>query len=140
MATSFIEVQPGAWNVGEGSRRERRSPLDWLSRLGIGLLSFFSNLADEAPGESSAEPYAADADHPVEQPIPDCCTLAVPEKECHYSGHKSDFTCPDGFQKQYWPCCEGTRLVGCGECASGSSCFYGPWECSIWWLIEGSSC
>jgi len=141
MSTSHIEVRPGAWNTGEVGRRARRSPLDWLSRMGIGLLSFFSNSDDAASGESSYdEPIGALVDRPVEQPIPDCCILAKPEKECHYTGHKANYTCPPGFQKQYWPCCEGTRLVGCGECSSGPTCFDRPFDCSIWWWIEGSSC
>ncbi len=68
--------------------------------------------------------------------IPGCCGLAVPEKECNWVGSKSSFTCPDGFHPTYWACCEGTQLVACGECSqSSSSCYGGPWECSIWWTM-----
>ena len=63
-----------------------------------------------------------------------CCTLATPV-ECSYTGHKRNYTCPEGFVKLSWPCMEGTRQVGCGECskAPASNCFQGPWLCSIWW-------
>lgn len=139
MATSHIEVQPRAWNGGEGRQRQRRSPLDWLSRMGIGLLSFFSNSADEAAGASSTKPKDAYADQPVEQPIPDCCSLARPDKECHYVGSKTNYTCPDGFYRQFWVCLEGTQLVGCGECTqSTTTCWDGDFDCSIWFWVEGS--
>ena len=70
---------------------------------------------------------------PVEN-IPGCCGLAVPQKECNWSGSKDQFTCPPGFHPTFWTCCEGTQFVACGECSTSEhSCFGGPWECSIWW-------
>jgi hypothetical protein len=74
-------------------------------------------------------------------PIPDdkCCFLARPDKECAFvGGDKSKYTCPPGFVKQHWTCLEGTRQIGCGECAQSpsTSCWAGPFDCSIWWWIN----
>ena len=73
--------------------------------------------------------------------IPDdkCCLLARKDNECNWVGNKSKFTCPPGWYKQWWVCCEGTQQIACGECTkSQSSCWGGPWECSIWWYTGGS--
>jgi len=120
---------------GDGAYRiERpgRSPFGWLPRLGMNLLSFF---ADTGIGGGSA--YASDTGPgvPCIGPITQvkCCFLACPSTEFEYEGNKSNYSCPDGFQKQYWFCCEGTTQIGCGECASGNDCGAGPWNCSIWW-------
>jgi len=74
--------------------------------------------------------------------IPDdkCCYLARKDNECNWVGSKSNYTCPDGYYKTMWTCCEGTQLVSCGECSENeTSCWNGPWECSIWWYT-GASC
>jgi hypothetical protein len=70
-----------------------------------------------------------------------CCQLWFPNgPECNYSGEKANYTCPPGFHKQYWVCCEGTRQAGCGECTtSDSTCWGGEFNCSIWWWT-GQSC
>lgn len=136
MAMSYAEVQSHAGMRPDG--REVHSPLEWLSRAGIGLLSFFSAVNDASTG-SKDKPEAKYAERPVEQPIPECCSLARPDRECHYTYQKSEYSCPDGYHQQYWTCCEGTHLVGCGECTtSTSTCWQGDFECSIWWDIEGS--
>jgi hypothetical protein len=133
MATSNLEAHVYGWNVGEAGRHH--SPIDWLSRAGIGLLSLFAKLTGDASGGSSADRQARPRPYgetdPVEIPL--CCNLAHPDKECPYSGDKSNYTCKDGFQKTWWFCCEGGLLVGCGECSSGPTCWQGPWDCSIWW-------
>lgn len=132
MSINFTENHD--WNLGEGSPR-RSHP--FVSRLGIGLLSFFSNLTDAGGGGSYSDPYSQppkDEDIPI--PDDKCCNLARPDRECKFTGDKSNFTCPEGFQKTFWPCCEGTRIIGCGECASGPSCFDAPWDCSIWWWTD----
>lgn len=136
MTTKYQRVRPLTWNVGNDGVREKHSPLDWLSRAGIGLLAFFANSTEGAAGGS---PGADQAPHAMQDvPIPDdkCCNLARPDRECQYTGDKSNYTCPEGFQKTFWPCCEGTRLIGCGECSSGPSCFDDPWDCSIWWWMD----
>ena len=70
----------------------------------------------------------------------DCCQLALPDTECSYSDTKDQFTCPEGYHKQYWTCCEGTRLLGCGECTTDpGTCWDGEYICSTWW-ITGQSC
>jgi hypothetical protein len=72
-------------------------------------------------------------------PIEDdrCCSLARLDNECRYVGGKSNFTCPEGYHRQWWHCCEGTRLLGCGECTtSTSTCWSGSFECSIWWQTD----
>lgn len=139
--TSHVDAY--VWNVGEVSVPERRSPLAWLSRAGIGLLSFFANSTNDASGGS----YTERQDEYVERRPQDgavvddkCCHLALPNTECHYSGDKSNYTCPSGWYRQWWFCCEGTRQVGCGECTrSTTTCWSGPFICSIWWWT-GRSC
>ena len=69
-----------------------------------------------------------------------CCYLARKDNECNWVFSKSNYTCPEGYHKTMWVCCEGTQQIACGECSeSETSCWYGPWECSIWWYT-GESC
>ena len=74
--------------------------------------------------------------------IPDdkCCFLARKDNECKWVGSKSSFTCPQGFYRQWWYCCEGTHQLACAECTtSQSNCWSGSFDCSIWW-DTGQSC
>lgn len=73
--------------------------------------------------------------------IPDdkCCYLARKDNECHWFGTKSNYSCPEGYTRQWWYCCEGTQQIGCGECTPQATCWSGPWECSIWWHT-GATC
>lgn len=74
--------------------------------------------------------------------IPDdrCCGLARPDNECHWTGTKSNFTCPSGYHRWWWYCCDGTQQIACGECTqSTSSCWGGPWQCSVFWYT-GQTC
>lgn len=74
--------------------------------------------------------------------IPDdkCCHLARRDRECQWIGSKANFTCPPNYHRTWWYCCEGTQQIACGECgANPSTCWSGPWECSIWWQT-GQSC
>ena len=68
-----------------------------------------------------------------------CCSLARRDNECHWFGSKSNYTCPEGYTRQWWYCCEGTQQIGCGECTPQATCWQGPWECSIWWYT-GATC
>jgi hypothetical protein len=144
MATSYVDAHQQTWNdYPQGSVRRSRS--NWLSRAGMGLLSFFASHGDDAttgvPAKPSVKSNDEAADHPVEQPIPECCSLARPDRECHYAFEKWDYQCPSGYHQQYWTCCEGTYLVGCGECTtSTSTCWQGDFECSIWWNVGGGPC
>lgn len=70
----------------------------------------------------------------------ECCHLARLDKECLWIGSKSNFSCPEGFHRQWWYCCEGTQQIACGECTkSTETCWSGPWDCSIWWYT-GETC
>jgi hypothetical protein len=63
-----------------------------------------------------------------------CCHLARLDRECQWVGSKSSFTCPPGYYRQWWYCCEGTQQLACGECTTNqSTCWSGSFECSIWW-------
>lgn len=63
-----------------------------------------------------------------------CCVLARRDNECNYFIEKSNFSCPEGYHRQWWHCCEGTQLIGCGECTTNAdTCWSGEFECSIWW-------
>ena len=66
-----------------------------------------------------------------------CCDLYYSDKECDYSGDKSNYSCPEGWYRQWWFCTEGSRTAGCGECTrSETTCWSGPFECSIWWWAK----
>jgi hypothetical protein len=108
-----------------------RTPFRWFSRWGMHLIAYFA----EGGGG-----FAQDCPDPCNQAIGPvrCCHLACPHKECPYDGDKSNFQCPEPYHRTFWTCCEGTTLVGCGECACGSNCFSGPWYCSI--AYEAGSC
>jgi len=74
--------------------------------------------------------------------IPDdkCCVLARLDNECSWVGSKSNFTCPQGYYRQWWYCCEGTQQIACAECTtSQNTCWSGSFACSIWWYT-GQSC
>jgi hypothetical protein len=74
--------------------------------------------------------------------IPDdkCCHLARKDKECMWAGAKQFYTCPPGYYRQWWYCCEGTQQLGCGECTTNpDTCWSGSFECSIFWET-GESC
>lgn len=95
--------------------------LDWIRRLLEWLLSLFRGGGGTIPDDK-------------------CCGLARLDNECiYYFGDKSNYVCPEGYHRQWWFCCEGTRTLGCGECTpSEESCYIGPWECSIWWETSQS--
>ena len=73
--------------------------------------------------------------------IPDdkCCGLARLDNECHWVGSKSEYTCPSGYYRHWWYCCEGTQQLACAECTGNqSTCWSGPFQCSIWWYTGGT--
>jgi hypothetical protein len=60
-----------------------------------------------------------------------CCNLACPQGSCPGSG--STHTCPSGFHKKAWSCCDsgGTLHRECSECNDGSVCDVATeWVCS----------
>lgn len=100
--------------------------MTWLSRLGMNLVARF---ADGGGGYG----YGSTRPEPCKGPVTPirCCFLACPDRQCPYEGDPANYTCPDGYQRSYWTCCEGGTLVGCGECSTGESCGDGPFYCSI---------
>jgi hypothetical protein len=74
--------------------------------------------------------------------IPDdkCCVLARPDNECYWIGSKSNFSCPSGYYRQWWYCCEGSQQIACAECTTNpNTCWSGTFACSIWWYT-GQTC
>lgn len=138
------------------------SLLDSLSRLGTGLISFFARANDssgeygEGPGGGSGGgtgggyggggqdyPTQPGGYSPEQEPPPTpgemaCCSLAFPSGPfCEYTGRRQDYVCPDGWYRQWWHCCEGSRLAGCGECTRDQdTCWQGPFLCSMWWWTD----
>ena len=110
-----------------------RAPLRWFSRWGMNLIAYFSDVGGGGG-------FAEECLNPCNEQIGPvrCCHLACPHTECPYEGDKSNFTCPAPYQKTAWTCCDGSTLVGCGECACGPTCFDDPWFCSI--AFEAGTC
>ena len=147
MTTQSMEA-PVGWNTG--------SPLDWLARLGGSMLSFFAQFGDSASGGTSGGYQAAPSEpeeksykkydeEPVPQqkppdPLPQCCHVFYPNGPyCNYVGKPQSYTCPPGYYRQWWFCCEGSRgrEAACAECTqSQSTCWSGPFNCSTWWITD----
>jgi hypothetical protein len=142
MAINHLEAPAHGWNPGGFDERVNRSPMDQLSRWGIGLLSLFAKLTGGASGGSAEGQARAAGESVGAQPLaPYCCDLANPNGPfCPHSGPKYDYTCPPGYQKMWWYCCYGTKVLGCGECTKANTCWIGPWPCSIWWDVPGAKC
>lgn len=62
-----------------------------------------------------------------------CCSLASCTI-CNYAVAKDRYTCPSGYKRTYWTCTTGGRTYGCGECSKGTSCWTGPFACSVWYV------
>jgi hypothetical protein len=146
-----IQSQDNLWNPV--TENKTKAPfLGWLSTIGTGLLSAFEQgesggggYYEEEPTEYRRRPYPTDDTppfNPSKEPIPECCSLWYninqdPSKMCHYpNDNVPAYTCPPGFQQEYWTCVEGTRVAACAECAAGDNCWSGPWQCSIWWWVS----
>jgi hypothetical protein len=146
-----VQSQDNLWNPVTGNKTKVPF-LGWLSNIGTGLLSAFEQGGSgggggygEEPTEYRRRPYPTDEPppfNPSKEPIPECCSLwyninVDPSKMCHYPDNNVPaYTCPSGFQQEYWTCVEGTRVAACAECAAGDSCWQGPWQCSIWWWVS----
>jgi hypothetical protein len=58
----------------------------------------------------------------------------LPNTPCPSVGPPQNYYCPQGYYRQWWYCTQGTRQVACAECTkSSSTCWSGPFVCSIWW-------
>ncbi|WP_331771900.1 hypothetical protein OG948_50930 (plasmid) [Embleya sp. NBC_00888] len=73
----------------------------------------------------NATPAAADC-----QGSP-CCSLASCTM-CNYRVAHDRFYCPTGYNRTVWSCVSGSSMFWCGECSGGTSCWNGPFACSIW--------
>lgn len=125
------------WRHTEDRESEpRRRPFGWFPRLGMNLLAFF---ADGSGGGYPAATASCPPGYTGGGNVGDmqCCGLAVPNNECCYptGGSKALYQCPAGYQKTWWFCMVGSKAYGCGECSTGNTCYYGPWQCSIWWEV-----
>lgn len=149
MTTTHFEAPARGWSL-----------LGSLSRLGTGLISFFASASVSSGGYGggsggvygggtggygeqapSASATAASSESPMTLADMACCSLAFPNGPfCQYTGHPRDYVCPPGWYRQWWYCCQGSRMAGCGECTrSQNTCWQGPFNCSIWWW-EGRRC
>ena len=145
------------------ARARATSLLDPLARLGTTVIAFVARAerpkAGQKPGAGGT--YGGETGGygggqgypsrpggygpPQQEPPPTpgemaCCSLAFPEGPyCEYTGRRQDYVCPEGWYRQWWHCCEGSRLAGCGECTrSQSTCWSGPFLCSMWWETDQS--
>lgn len=100
--------------------RSRRSFLGWAGRVGIVAVGSAAGLAGLSESASAG----------CFQYSPCCCLGS--SRKCA-GGCK--FTCPGGYRRTAWYCAtsSGSRVFGCGECASGSNCHAGPFYCSVYW-------
>jgi hypothetical protein len=100
-----------------GGRATRRS-------LAKGATAFIAGLATLL--------YPSTASACATQPD-QCCVLATCTL-CRYQVSRFRFTCPSGYNRHVWSCINPDgRRVYCGECTGASSCWYGPFNCSIWY-------
>jgi hypothetical protein len=117
------DVEGGGLASILGRRMSRRRGLAVLTGGATALLSGVAS----ACGIIQLAPCSLNA--------PDCCNLATCI-ECAWEGSKDQYTCKDGWHPSYWTCIDelGNTVV-CGECAWGTStsCFTGPFDCSIWY-------
>jgi hypothetical protein len=137
--------------IAAGERAQGSLPLarfldvwfGWSARPGTGLLAMMAG-PDARSGEAGAHAGSgavrSDRGGPgMPQPIPQCCALTHPHKPCEFpAGRPQDFTCPPGFNPNWHFCCEGTRVMACGECTGSDNSWQGPFICSIWWETQSS--
>lgn len=54
-----------------------------------------------------------------------CCDLALGPPFC-----SSPSSCPSGWQRHIWYCCQSGALYQCMECNHGPTCYDAPFLCS----------
>ena len=105
--------------VQEGATRH-----GFIKKVTAASAAVFAGIAAVGATKAAAYPYH-------------CCALARDNRCAGCTNGSSSFRCPSGYHKKYWVCCENDGLYGCGECASGSNCFIGPWACSCGFPLAG---
>lgn len=115
--------------------------LRYISRAGITLVAATAGVMARSQTAVGAEPRtpATPGSHNACWPDHDvylhfCCTLACPPNQC--SGSGSNHTCPAGYNKKSWTCCDpgGERHRVCSECTTGSTCReFAHFHCSESW-------
>jgi hypothetical protein len=140
MATGIVSPHFGTTQyavAGGGTPRPLRWLFDAFSQFAGKLLSVAAEEGASGGNSGTSDPQSKtlEAAGPMPQPIPQCCTLYYQDRACDYpSGQPQNYICPPGYHRQWWHCCEGTHLVGCGECTTDTStCWEGSFACSIWW-------
>jgi hypothetical protein len=126
MTTSDREFNGPALNATDSNERgtlKRRSVFRWATGVGAGAVGLIAGTWIDAPAAFAA-PY--------------CCDLAHPSGP--WCGGKPNiagvgWSCPRGYTKTYWTCSQGCSILGCYECAGGSSCYDAPWYCSNYGVI-----
>jgi len=106
----------------------RRGFLRWTGRVGITSVGVLAGLTAVQPAAHACIAHA-------------CCCLIKPSGGCPGSG--SGFTCPSGYTKRIWGCCQGGRDWGCGECTTASTCWGATTAntaCSEHWSIGQTGC
>lgn len=137
--------------------RSMEAPFGWLTRMGMGLMSFFAQFGDAASGGSSGGYQAQSASRPAGGgyyrkkedddatgkrppfPMPGCCRVRYPDGPfCDYPGSDpSRYTCPEGYYRQWWFCpTEPPPYGACAECTTNKdTCWRGDFLCSTWWYV-----
>jgi hypothetical protein len=108
--------------VDESGTYSRRAAL----RLGAAFVAAIATLT------TTSKVSATDCQHSP------CCHLASCTK-CQVAPC-SGWYCPVGYRNTCWNCSSGGSWYMCGECSAGSTCYTGPWACSIWSWEAGPGC
>lgn len=116
------EVEVATRPYATGKRSTRRT---FVRRLTKTSAAVFVYAAVRGTGNASAFPYPYY-----------CCDLAT-HIHCPNCVSGSIFTCPSGWQRHVWFCCQNGILRGCGECNHGPDCFEPPWACSCGYVASG---
>lgn len=133
--------------------RSMDAPFGWFTKMGMGLLSFFAQFGDagsssggdqaqassgDAAGVSSYQTKDTTTGKRPPFPMPSCCAVYFPNGPfCDYPGSDpSQYTCPQGYYRQWWFCPPTNSFGACAECTTDKdTCWRGDFLCSTWWYI-----
>lgn len=103
--------------------RRTGGPFTRLSLFGAAFVAALAKTWVDAP-DARASPY--------------CCDLWFPNGPwCGGTQGSGNFSCPTGKVKRSWTCCAPAGLVSCWECATGPTCYDGPFSCSNYSIAPG---